>query len=64
MKSQNIDLHEQILHGLVKTVYSQSNDQRAIDISMIVRRIYESSYRALRVGDSIVLPRYLLKVLN
>ena len=37
----NIYLLEQTLHGFLKTEYSQSKDQRAIDLSMIVRRIYD-----------------------
>ena len=40
-KRQNVDLHEQTLRSLLKTICSQSKGQRTIDLSMIVRRIYD-----------------------
>ena len=43
----NVDLREQTLHGLTKTIYSQSKDQRTIDPSMIVGRIYDVWLRGI-----------------
>ena len=60
----NVDLHEQTLHGLLKTIYSQSKDQRTIDLSMIARRIYDVWLWDIESWRLYSSSRYLLKVLN